>query len=103
MTTLRTVQELQQHRGQSTRDQGTHLAQVPISLKFNNNKKSDACSLFRSFDIPRSPTHVMEDRKRNKAKADRDQPPEEHNTGAAKKHRKLTYHEAYVCSFSDGD
>ena len=57
----------------------------------------------RSFDIPRSPTHVMEDRKRNKAKADRDQPPEEHNTGAAKKHRKLTYHEAYVCSFSDGD
>ena len=26
----------------------------------------------------------MEDRKRNKAKADRDQPPEEHNTGAAK-------------------
>ena len=38
----------------------------------------------RSFDIPRSPTHVMEDRKRSKAKADRDQPPEEHNTGAAK-------------------
>ena len=28
MTTLRTVRELQQHKGQSTRDQETHLAQV---------------------------------------------------------------------------
>ena len=83
MTTLRTVQELQQHKGQSTRDPGTHPAQVPISLKFNNNKKSDACSLFRSFDIPRPATHPMEDWKRNEAEADWDQPAEEHNPGGS--------------------
>ena len=100
MTTLRTVHELQQPKGQSRRDQGTPPDQVTIMFGpfFDQNR-----CIPRSFDIPRSPTHVMEDRKRNKAKADRDQPPEEHNTGAAKKHRKLTYHEAYVCSFSDGD
>lgn len=38
MTTLRTVHELQQHNGQSTRDQGTHLGQVTIAFKFQISK-----------------------------------------------------------------
>ena len=100
MTTLRTVHELQQPKGQSRRDQGTPPDQVTIMFGPFLTKTVAFAGPLTSPDLPPTLWRTGRETKPRRIGINLQK-----NTIQVlqKKHRKLTYHEACVCSFSDGD